>query len=196
VKGKSPAHSLLNLSSTNAAVFKDSAALEGAVVKCLPLKDKPFPSQLVTAIKEYSLFKIAAILGAGPRLCNIFGFDMIVHEDCIEFCMEECVSLIPENASLGLQLKTKLQRLHLLQIVHLDIKPANVAFSTGLGEAVLIDFGFSEVLLESKGFSTLTSFVGSLSHCSPEMFHCYNSSQSQLVDLYYNDVYALKKTLS
>jgi serine/threonine protein kinase len=123
----------MNMSSTNAAVFKDSAALEGAVVKCLPLKDKSFISQLVTAIKEYSLFKIAAILGSGPRLCSLFGFDMIVHEDCIEFCMEECVSLIAENASLSLQLKSKLQRLHLLQIVHLDIKPANIAYSMSLG---------------------------------------------------------------
>ena len=51
------------------------------------------------AIKEYSLLKIASILGVGPKLNNLFGFDLLVYDECIEFCMEECTLLnkIDEN---------------------------------------------------------------------------------------------------
>lgn len=61
---------------------------------------------------------------------------------------------------------------------------------------VFIDFGFSDVLAEIPGELTLTTFIGSLGYCCPEMLDCYDSQDSTLVDLYYNDTWALKKAFS
>jgi hypothetical protein len=37
--------------------------------------------------------KIAAAVGAGPQTNQIFGFDLIIFEECIEFSMEKCEPL-------------------------------------------------------------------------------------------------------
>ena len=46
--------------------------------------------------------------------------------------------------------------MHSLQIVHCDIKPANVMFSPSLKKFVFIDFGVSRILREKKGEKTRT----------------------------------------
>lgn len=81
------------------------------------------------AIKEYSILKISSILGVGPKMNNIFGFDMVVYDECIEFCMEECTMLESIDSKQSEDLIRKLQILHELQVVHLDIKPQNICFS-------------------------------------------------------------------
>lgn len=81
------------------------------------------------AIKEYSILKIASILGVGPKMNNIFGFDLVAYDECIEFCMEECTMLESIDSKQSEDLIRKLQILHELQIVHLDIKPQNICFS-------------------------------------------------------------------
>lgn len=58
---------------------------------------------------------------------------------------------------------------------------------------MFIDFGFSNVIFEEIGSRSLVCFFGSLNYCCPEMLNIYNSGESQLVDLYYNDVYALRR---
>lgn len=47
-----------------------------------------------------------------------------------------------------LKLKRKLSLLHNLKIVHMDIKPANIMFSSKRKEIVFIDFGFSKMIKE------------------------------------------------
>lgn len=86
VKGSSPTHSLQNLSQTKASIFKLSSN-KNHIIKCLTFPHVPFEDQLAMAIKEYCLLKIASILGVGPKLKNLFGFDLVVYDECIEFCM-------------------------------------------------------------------------------------------------------------
>jgi serine/threonine protein kinase len=89
----------------------------------------------------------------------------------------------------------KLKSLHTLKIVHLDIKPENISFSLALNEPVFLDFGFSDILDEDIGMKTQTFFVGTIGYNSPEMMECYNHQCSSFVDVYYNDVYALDKSI-
>jgi serine/threonine protein kinase len=61
---------------------------------------------------------------------------------------------------------------------------------------VFIDFGFSRFLNEPVGLKSKTRFYGSLEYCSPEMKQLYvKESEDGVVDLYYNDVHCLAKTL-
>jgi serine/threonine protein kinase len=46
--------------------------------------------------------------------------------------------------------------MHLLQIVHLDIKPPNIMFSNSLNKFLLIDFGLSKFVEQKIGFKTFT----------------------------------------
>jgi len=43
-------------------------------------------------------------------------------------------------------MKTLLKKLHLLNIVHLDIKPSNIMFSKQFNKFVFIDFGLSDLI--------------------------------------------------
>ena len=85
------------------------------------------------------------------------------------------------------------ETLHALHIVHRDIKPENILWSSFFQKYVLIDFGLSLIVSEKKGQKTYTSFAGSLSYCSPQMQKCFTLSKSRQVDLYQNDLFALRK---
>lgn len=85
--------------------------------------------------------------------------------------------------------------MHMLQVVHRDIKPTNILFSPTFNKNVFIDFGGTEVLKEFLGKKTLTKFIGTASYCSDEAFLLL-SYQSLYVDLYYNDIYGLRKSIS
>lgn len=63
-------------------------------------------------------------------------------------------------------LKTKLNMLHYFRLVHMDIKPENIMFSKTYEKLVFIDFGFSRVVNEEKGYKTKTQFHGSIRYCS------------------------------
>lgn len=57
------------------------------MIKCTTFKPKDFLDTLIVVVKEYSFLKIAAALEVGPQITPIFGFDLLVFEDCIEFSM-------------------------------------------------------------------------------------------------------------
>ena len=42
---------------------------------------------------------------------------------------------------------------------------------------------------------TKTFFVGTIGYSSPEMMDCYNNQSASFVDVYFNDVYALEKSI-
>lgn len=69
---------------------------------------------------------IAGLLEIGPKVVNPFGFDLIVSRKCIEFFIER-VSLpqyhLENMHSKFDEIKKSLFNLHLLNIVHNDIKP-------------------------------------------------------------------------
>ena len=56
--------------------------------------------------------------------------------------------------------------MHSLHFVHIDIKPANLMYSTYYRRPVFIDFGLSKLIPEEKGAKTLTHFTGSINFCS------------------------------
>jgi hypothetical protein len=81
---------------------------------------------LIEILKEYMIAYIAGVLDIGPKVINPFGFDLIVSRKCIEFFIEK-VSLPQfdlDNMHLKFdEIKQSLFSLHLLNIVHNDIKP-------------------------------------------------------------------------
>lgn len=85
--------------------------------------------------------------------------------------------------------------MHMLKVVHRDIKPPNIMFSPTYAKNVFIDFGCSEGLKEALGQKKLTRFTGTTAFCSPEMLTLL-ITKFGLVDLYFNDIFSLKQTFS
>jgi len=59
-----------------------------------------------------------------------------------------------------------LRILHLIKIIHFDIKPENIGYSRHFKKFVFLDLGLSKIIKESQGNKTLTKFRGSLYFCS------------------------------
>lgn len=79
--------------------------------------------------------------------------------------------------------------------MHLDIKPPNIAYSVFYEKCVFIDFGLSLLIKNEVGYKTYSNFAGTLSYCSEEMKKNYYTQRENLIDLYYNDLVSLKKSL-
>ena len=86
--------------------------------------------------------------------------------------------------------------MHRFGVVHLDINPGNVMWSNSKRKPVFIDFGFSMVVREECGSKTLTSFHGTPTFVSREMFRLFSAKEYKegFVDLYYNDLFCFRKT--
>jgi serine/threonine protein kinase len=78
----------------------------------------------------------------------------------------------------------------------MDITPENIMFSRRLNKPVFIDYGFSAVIAEERGFKTYTEFKGTPQYSSKEMLKLFSvESKWDYVDLYYNDLHCLQKAL-
>ena len=67
-------------------------------IKSQKIKEKDrlsYNSKLDSILKEYFFFKIGAVLGFGPEMDNIFGYDLVCYNDRIEFAMELCEMNLP-----------------------------------------------------------------------------------------------------
>ena len=84
--------------------------------------------------------------------------------------------------------------MHSLNIIHHDIKPANIMYSNEYKKFVLIDFGFTKTVDSLLGEKEITLFVGTFNYTSPQMKRTVASSDVS-VDLYWNDLYGLKLSL-
>lgn len=60
-------------------------------------------------------------------------------------------------------------KMHILNVVHKDIKPTNIMYSPTFRKDVLIDFGCTEVIREHLGEKTFTKFTGTTAYCSDEI---------------------------
>lgn len=66
-------------------------------------------------------------------------------------------------------------------------------FSEKRNKWVLVDYGVAACLNEPIGFKSFTTLRGTLNYCSKEM-HSIWATSSGWVDLYWNDLFGLKKT--
>ena len=78
------------------------------------------------AIEEYSLYLIASNLKIGPKITRLFGFDLIVYENCIEFSMEKCSKPLDLDKN---EILHHIKVFHELKIIHGDIKLENIMYS-------------------------------------------------------------------
>ena len=85
-------------------------------------------------------------LKSGPKMPKIFGFDLLVYSDCIEYSMEFCRQRLKAEPRLATELKAALRNFHSLKIIHFDIKPENICFSEEQGRYVFIDLGLHRVI--------------------------------------------------
>jgi serine/threonine protein kinase len=85
--------------------------------------------------------------------------------------------------------------MHQLKIVHSDIKPTNVMYSTSYRKNLFLDFGISEVIDEEIWECTLAKFKGTYEFCGEEMKKLFKNRRSELVNLYINDLQMLLQTL-
>lgn len=135
-------------------------------VKCNIYKPNSFASVFKYTLLEYLAYQVASRLHIGPCMPKVFGYDLLVFDDCVEFSMEFCRRrLLPEPA-LKDDLFGALRNLHSLKIVHCDIKPDNICFSEEYGKYVFIDLGLHLAISEEVGLKTEIGFRGSLQFCS------------------------------
>lgn len=85
--------------------------------------------------------------------------------------------------------------LHSLNICHKDIKYENIGYSKIYEKFVFLDFGFSKCLSEPIGYKSITNYEGTFNYSSDEMKKLYFLRRKSHVDLYFNDLCCLQKTL-
>lgn len=72
-------------------VYKCRYKGRNIAIKCFKKSDDKLTlKHFSSVLTEYCLLKIASALEAGPNMTDIYGFDIMVFEDCIEFGMELC----------------------------------------------------------------------------------------------------------
>jgi hypothetical protein len=85
--------------------------------------------------------------------------------------------------------------MHSMQMVHRDIKPENILFSPSRKQFVLGDFGMAALIKEDLAHKTRTRFAGTPNYCCDEMRELLVGGETGEVNLYLNDLHALKETL-
>lgn len=120
-------------------------------------------------LREAFCAKVASALQIGPKFCNIFGYDVLIFDDGLQFAMEMCETrfLQEESKQAETDLLHCLKLLHSLQFCHLDIKPDNIAWSPSYMKYVFIDFGFCRYVREAPGSKSRTKFIGTFNYASP-----------------------------
>ena len=76
----------------------------------------------------------------------------------------------------------------------MDIKPDNIAYSPHHKKFVLLDFGFAELIREDVGEKTFIQARGTYFYMNKEMQNASHLNQESFIDLYDNDLFALKHT--
>mgnify|MGYP000862317766 CR=1 FL=1 len=103
--------------------------------------------ELNQTLFEFAVAKVCSVFGVGVPILTPYGFDLLCFRDHVEFSMELCQPLSePVDSSIVTRLKHCMRVMHLLRIVHKDIKPANILYCGSVGDYVLCDFGISHVV--------------------------------------------------
>ena len=179
-------------------------------------QDRNFDIDII--LKEVFMLKLASTLGVGPQFENIYGYDVIITKDTVEFAMEYCSTnkLLIFQEVLGVKVTKKadltesrikqfadrvqsdclsaISILHSFQIAHKDIKPDNIGWSRKKKKFVFLDYGFAGFVKESIGQLSRTKFIGTFSYVCEEMKKLYFLKEEGFVDFYYNDAFGVLKS--
>ena len=68
------------------------------------------------------MLRVASALDCAPKIDKVFGFDMLMYQECIEFPMEVCQNAHKLRFNTE-EIYEKLAILHKVKIIHQDIKP-------------------------------------------------------------------------
>lgn len=85
--------------------------------------------------------------------------------------------------------------MHQFGIIHFDIKPDNIMFSRAYNKPIFIDYGLSELMEMKIGQKASVYFRGTLELCSAEMIFAFSSKNKEMVDVFYNDLHCLQKSI-
>ena len=99
-----------------------------------------------------------------------------------------------EMARLEKDTKQNLAVLHFLQLIHKDIKPASILWSKKFKKFVFANYTLAQYVKTGPNIPTETYYEGTPEYMSPDM-KVIKEGNVGLVDLYYNDAFALRKSL-
>lgn len=83
----------------------------------------------------------------GPKIIPNFGFDIVILKGRAIFSMELCEQADFSNIEkVSSELLENLRAMYSINLVHLDIKPANISYSPLFQKHIFLDFGLSLIL--------------------------------------------------
>jgi predicted ATPase/tRNA A-37 threonylcarbamoyl transferase component Bud32 len=157
----------------------------------------PSPSEIARFKQEYDIIKN---LNSDDIIKTL---DILYHESTFLIVLEDfngvSISRIIENGyvfdiktflKIGIKISNAIGLLHKNDIIHKDIKPANILFNQNDGRIKITDFGISSVIThENEQIYNPDVIQGSLLYMSPEQ----TGRMNRMVD-YRTDIYSLGVT--
>src|SRR3977135_955414 len=161
-----------------------------AVLAVLPAAEHPTPATLDRLAREYGL-KDELDGGGGVRTRELVrerGRTMLVLEDTRSEPLDRLLGAPMEVRSflrLAIAIAAALTQVHRRDLVHKDIKPANILVNRTTGEVKLTGFGIASRLRRGRpGPAPPESIAGTLAYMAPEQTGRMNRSIDARSDLY------------
>jgi predicted ATPase/signal transduction histidine kinase/CheY-like chemotaxis protein len=165
----------------------------------IKILQNPFPKskELIQFRNQYTITK-NLVLPSIPKTLALETYQnsyALVMEDCGGMSLKERLDREgglgsnPQTLTLflqiAIQLADTLAGLYRCQIIHKDIKPANILFHPDTQQIKLIDFGISSLLpRENQAIQTVTALEGTLAYISPEQTGRMNRGVDYRSDFY------------
>ncbi|MDY6904320.1 MAG: diguanylate cyclase [Thermodesulfobacteriota bacterium] len=170
--------------------YQDNAS-QSVIIKLLKT-EYPTPSEIARFRQEYKLIKNIDLDGV------IRTFDIISHDGRFALILEDFNGLsikslldkkeifdIPSFLDISAKIAETVGSLHVMGVIHRDIKPHNILINRETGAVKLTDFGISAVLTHEDREIYNPDFIAStLAYTSPEQTGRMNRRVDYRTDLY------------